>query len=288
MNDRKKHVIEMAHRLFIDKGFTATSIQDILDYSGISKGTFYNYFSSKNELIMAIFRTTYRKMEKERNALIAGKDTTDRELFIKQIELQMKLNRENNIIPLFEEVLFSNDSELKKFLELGQLKNLRWTYERLTELVEEEKHPYLLDAAIMLKGVLQQNIRYYFHAYGRNENPLPAIRFSVELILKMVDEAARTGERLMPPEKLDEWLPASADKELELRNNLKSLINRLKKTYIQQNNYTDKLNFIQDELLYAKSPRKFLIDSVLLSLSEMNANELKDLTEIVEAMFSDK
>ena len=42
MNDRKLHVVNMAHQLFIEKGFQATSIQDILDYSGISKGTFYN------------------------------------------------------------------------------------------------------------------------------------------------------------------------------------------------------------------------------------------------------
>ena len=57
MNDRKQHVIKMAHQLFIEKGFQATSIQDILDYSGISKGTFYNYFSSKSELLIAIFKT---------------------------------------------------------------------------------------------------------------------------------------------------------------------------------------------------------------------------------------
>jgi AcrR family transcriptional regulator len=287
LNDRKKHVVEKAHRLFIEKGFTATSIQDILDYSGISKGTFYNYFSSKNELIMAIFRTTYRKMENERNALITGRDPSDPELFIKQIQLQMKMNRENNIIPLFEEVFFSNDNELKKFLEIGQLKNLRWTYERLTELVEEEKHPYLLDAAIMLKGVLQQNIRYFFHAYGRDEDALPAIRFSVNLILKMVDEAAKSGERLMPPEKLDEWLPPTANHDLELRSKVNSTINRLKKLNTEQNDYIDKLNFIQEELLKAKAPRKFLIDSVLLSLSQAGEKDLNDLRELVEERFSD-
>ncbi|SIC20615.1 Uncharacterised protein [Mycobacteroides abscessus subsp. abscessus] len=30
MNDRKQHVIKMAHQLFIDKGFQATSIQDMM------------------------------------------------------------------------------------------------------------------------------------------------------------------------------------------------------------------------------------------------------------------
>src|SRR5690606_34032782 len=104
MNDRKQHVVKMAHQLLIDKGFQATSIQDILDYSGISKGTFYNYFSSKNELLIALFKTIYKKLEQDRNELLIGKDPTNIEIFIKQIELQMNTNRTNKLISLFEEV----------------------------------------------------------------------------------------------------------------------------------------------------------------------------------------
>lgn len=47
MHERKKQVLRAAHQLFIDKGFHQTSINDIIEYSDISKGTFYNYFSSK-------------------------------------------------------------------------------------------------------------------------------------------------------------------------------------------------------------------------------------------------
>ncbi len=46
MIDRKQHVVNMAHPLFINKGVQSTSVQDILEYSGISKGTFFTYFSS--------------------------------------------------------------------------------------------------------------------------------------------------------------------------------------------------------------------------------------------------
>lgn len=44
MNKRKMHVIDTARELFIKHGYHATSIQDILEASGISKGSFYNYF----------------------------------------------------------------------------------------------------------------------------------------------------------------------------------------------------------------------------------------------------
>ncbi len=37
MNNRRQNVIDTAHKLFIDKGYQATSIQDILEEGGISK-----------------------------------------------------------------------------------------------------------------------------------------------------------------------------------------------------------------------------------------------------------
>ncbi|WP_246483829.1 TetR/AcrR family transcriptional regulator [Heyndrickxia vini] len=87
MKSRKQHVMTVAHQLFIHKGFQATSIQDILEGSSISKGTFYNYFPSKNELLLAIFADSYNELEKKREKLLIGQNRSDIEIFIKQIEL---------------------------------------------------------------------------------------------------------------------------------------------------------------------------------------------------------
>lgn len=50
----KEKITEQSIRLFEKKGFTETSIQDIVDSIGVTKGTFYYYFSSKEELLMDI------------------------------------------------------------------------------------------------------------------------------------------------------------------------------------------------------------------------------------------
>ena len=94
MYERKQQVIQNAHQLFIEKGYQATSIQDILDRSGISKGTFYNYFSSKSELLKAVFISVNKDFEKERNELLIGENLADFEIFIKQIELRMHTYKE--------------------------------------------------------------------------------------------------------------------------------------------------------------------------------------------------
>ncbi|WP_436376766.1 TetR/AcrR family transcriptional regulator [Cytobacillus sp. BC1816] len=50
----KEKITEKSIRLFDQKGFSETSIQDIVDSIGVTKGTFYYYFSSKEELLMDI------------------------------------------------------------------------------------------------------------------------------------------------------------------------------------------------------------------------------------------
>lgn len=51
---RKQAIMEKAVELFAKQGIEATSIQQITDYCGISKGAFYLSFKSKNELIISI------------------------------------------------------------------------------------------------------------------------------------------------------------------------------------------------------------------------------------------
>jgi hypothetical protein len=288
MNDRKRHVIEKAHQLFIEKGFQATSIQDILDYSGISKGTFYNYFSSKNQLLMDIFRTTFRKIESDRNGLLIGQDPGNPEIFISQIELQMTANRENKIVPLFEEVFFSGDKELKQFIEVGQMKILRWFSDRLGDITDDTCKPYLLDGGIMLNGILLQNIRFYRKANGEAASLLPVVRYSVTRILNMLDELALSGEQLVPPEIMDQWLPVAKTEELDWRIQFLSIISRLKKLDCNNTDYCKKLDFIEEEILRSSSPRKFLIDSVLVSMTAIDKNELSELQALIEENLLEK
>ncbi|PPA69294.1 TetR/AcrR family transcriptional regulator [Jeotgalibacillus proteolyticus] len=50
----KEKMTEQSIKLFEKKGFSETSIQDIVEANGVTKGTFYYYFSSKEELLMDI------------------------------------------------------------------------------------------------------------------------------------------------------------------------------------------------------------------------------------------
>ena len=51
----RQAIIEAGIRIFIDKGVSETSVRDIIRSTGLASGTFYNYFNSKEEVLVAIF-----------------------------------------------------------------------------------------------------------------------------------------------------------------------------------------------------------------------------------------
>lgn len=51
---RRREILVTARELFVTKGYEQTSVNDILKIVGIAKGTFYYYFASKEEVLVAI------------------------------------------------------------------------------------------------------------------------------------------------------------------------------------------------------------------------------------------
>jgi AcrR family transcriptional regulator len=54
MSSAKERLLESAKRLFSQKGYYATSVEDIVESAGFSKGAFYFYFKSKEELFKSL------------------------------------------------------------------------------------------------------------------------------------------------------------------------------------------------------------------------------------------
>ncbi|MDQ0169692.1 TetR/AcrR family transcriptional regulator [Paenibacillus tundrae] len=52
--ERRNEILNAAEALFVSKGYTKTTIIDILQAVKIAKGTFYHYFQSKEEVMNAI------------------------------------------------------------------------------------------------------------------------------------------------------------------------------------------------------------------------------------------
>lgn len=50
MNETKLQIMHVAFKLFLQKGFKEVTMKEILENSGLSRGTFYYYFKSKEQV----------------------------------------------------------------------------------------------------------------------------------------------------------------------------------------------------------------------------------------------
>ena len=52
---RRRQILDAARHVFSRKGFGATNVSDVAASAGVSQGTIYHYFDSKDDLFMAVF-----------------------------------------------------------------------------------------------------------------------------------------------------------------------------------------------------------------------------------------
>lgn len=82
----KEEITRHSVKLFQQKGFSETSIQDIVDSLGVTKGTFYYYFKSKEQLLMDI-HSRYIDDLLNRQQMIIEDEQDCRSKIVKVIEL---------------------------------------------------------------------------------------------------------------------------------------------------------------------------------------------------------
>ena len=63
--DKKEKIYKSAKEIFSTKGFKETNIVDITKKAGMATGTFYNYYSSKDQLFMDIYIDENEKLKKQ-------------------------------------------------------------------------------------------------------------------------------------------------------------------------------------------------------------------------------
>lgn len=71
---RQQEILEAAARVFHEKGYESTSIQDIADSVGILKGSLYYYITSKEDLLFEIIQGVHEEALKnlDRTAAVQG------------------------------------------------------------------------------------------------------------------------------------------------------------------------------------------------------------------------
>lgn len=94
MGITKQDIVEKSIKLFNEKSYSATSVQDIADALGVTKAALYYYVSSKEEILYEIFNQTMTTAEKRMEKLMQEE---------KPVEEQIRAIIFNHIMAVFDE-----------------------------------------------------------------------------------------------------------------------------------------------------------------------------------------
>lgn len=59
MRETKEHILRVSFGLFLQKSFKEVTMKEIVEKSGVSKGAFYHYFNSKEEIFLEIIHFAF-------------------------------------------------------------------------------------------------------------------------------------------------------------------------------------------------------------------------------------
>lgn len=163
-------ILEAAQRLFLEKGYEHTTIQDIVDeLGGLTKGAVYHHFKSKEDIICALSDKLFAennpfaavKQRKDLNALqkmreavkLNQQNTQEKQLNIEALPLlknprilvEMIQSNHQQLTPLWQDLLEEGiaDGSIqtefpKEMAELIPLLGDVWLYPNLFPATEEE------------------------------------------------------------------------------------------------------------------------------------------------------
>ncbi|MDY6796749.1 MAG: TetR family transcriptional regulator [Actinomycetota bacterium] len=128
--DRKQRITTNASQLFAARGYHGTTIDDIVQATGIAKGTFYIYFDSKEALLVEVMKQLVentllqidRKLESRKTDSITNIEIKGREF------LELYMGNNDLLYVLFGETV--GNSRIAE-----QLKEV---YQKLAKTVEED------------------------------------------------------------------------------------------------------------------------------------------------------
>ncbi|MBQ9943401.1 MAG: TetR/AcrR family transcriptional regulator [Clostridia bacterium] len=164
---KKQAILDTAEKLFFEKGYRDTSVQDVLDRLHCSKGSFYHHYESKLQVLMEICR------QKAKKSFEAYQET----------EYKTELDKLNGLI--YQAMPFNKEGEdmLAVLLPLEGLSDGQMV---LQSVIDAQKEYFYPEMEALLAALRAQNVMHYY------QESLPALLWDTYTACygKLMQEAA--------------------------------------------------------------------------------------------------
>ncbi len=152
---KKKFILETAHRVFAEKGFRNVTMKDIVDACEISRGGLYLYFSSTEEIFLELIRMEAEETDDVFAGSI-GENASAAEIlavFLKEQKREILRAKKTLSVATYEYFFANQVSKKDNFLK-KQFDQAVVLLERLINTGIENGEFYVVDARIAAKNIM--------------------------------------------------------------------------------------------------------------------------------------
>lgn len=287
--EKTEEIMKTAMQRFSEKGYASTSMQEIADACHISKGTIYQFFSSKDDLLLKAIEHNYSKVLQHAANVKLDNTLSEKEKLVEKIARQFEsIGRNKNfMVMLFRALPPHENPEIPRLMTRIKIAMANWYKDCLLEAYGDRIEPFVWDIAFMLQGVVKEYINLSIHQQK-------AIDFqqTARLIVDQFDTMLQHTTSVTPVLTTDimteyenfqgQWEPESP--ELEKERLFVEIAHKLDISTLSQAEktpYSQAIQTLQAEC-HKEEPQFFLIRSLSLYLRE-NA-QLKNLAERIESL----
>lgn len=146
--EQKEHdILKSASKLFAEHGFNATSTKKIAQNAGVSEGTVFNYFATKNDILIAVISGLYEGLtESAQNGIAQYSNTLERIQFLAENHVRITAGNKALLLRLIY-VYMNTDLHIFEHLETTALYKLNHSYTKVFDgvILEGIRHGEIRD-----------------------------------------------------------------------------------------------------------------------------------------------
>lgn len=163
--DKKKQILKITMQLFATKGSSATSMQEIAELCGMSKGSLYLHFKSKEELEYNLYDYCFQLLHDQLMQVESQSDLSPHDKLIRQVEALLELVlefREFLLMQLRDWLKSGNIYKKPEIVRTNNSKLLQFCEKTIVATYGEGVLPYLADLITIIHGMLGTFIHLLF------------------------------------------------------------------------------------------------------------------------------
>lgn len=119
LTDRKTEIVNVAAKLFKEKGYSAVTMRDIAQAMDIKAASLYNHIKSKQEILVLIVIEIAEEFTNVMNEVVCSKDSAIKKIErIIQLHVDITLRDSNALACLNNDWMHLTDSDLEYFIKM--------------------------------------------------------------------------------------------------------------------------------------------------------------------------